>query len=102
MSMENRFENCKILWGKRYRGKFTGAIRYAEAVVKAKDGKLYHVSASYDFDEWGGYVTADVHEVKEFNEKTKEFKKRHGFIPINSKEEEYLAKLLLEERDDRG
>ena len=96
--MENRFEGCKILWGKRYRGKVTGVIRYVEAVAKAKDGKLYYADANIDLD---ADVIIAVREVVKFDRETKEVKKRHGFVKINSKEWKYLKNLLLEERDGR-
>lgn len=95
----NRFEGCKVLWGKRWRGKETGLIRYAEAVLQTKEGKLYFVSAEFSFDGWGdGDVSITVHEVEEFNKDTKQFKRKPGFISINLTEYKYLNKLLLKER----
>lgn len=96
--MENRFENCQVLWGKRYRGKFTGIVRYAEAVVKVKDGQLYYVTAYYDWDSWDDAdILVDVRKVKEFDKEKKLIKKERGFIQINSKEWKYLRNLLLGE-----
>ena len=99
MGVENRFEGCKVLWGRRYRGKFSEMIRYAEAVVKTKDGKLYYVSASFDFGWTDSDVTVNVYEVERFNEETKDFRKGH-YVSINLKEWKYLKNLLLEERDN--
>lgn len=98
MNVENRFEGCKVLWGKRYRGKFSGMIRYAEAVIETKDGKLYYVDANIDLD---ADVIVAVREVVKFDRETKEVKKKPGFVKINSKEWKYLKNLLLEERDGR-
>jgi len=100
--MENRFEGCKVLWGKRYRGTVSRVIRYAEAVIETKDGKLYYVDASLDFGEWEVDVSVNVHLVEKFDKETKQVKRKRGFVAINSKEWEYLEKLLLSECDSNA
>lgn len=97
----NRFKDCEILWREKIVGKYTGLVRYVEAVLQTKDGKLYYVSADYIYDPSAErYADIRVYEIEKFNNTGDaiEIRKKPGFVNIEPEEHEYLGNLLLREK----